>query len=115
MVRSNVWSTEGSVRTSEFKWDGALWKGLEPEEGKGDVFQPSPLKERKGVSWRPRARQGKRSHGGSPDNGPGFAVGEQAHSGKRQNKKQLIRQIWGRRVKRVRSRASELPLDPAPA
>lgn len=49
------------------------------------------------------------------DNGPRFAVGERARSGKRQNKKLLIRQIWGRRVKRVRSRASELLLDPAPA
>jgi hypothetical protein len=39
--------------------------------------------------------------GTGADNGPWFAVGERAHSGKRQNKKLLIRQIWGRGVKRA--------------
>lgn len=37
------------------------------------------------------------------DNGLQLAAGEQAHSGKRKNTKLLIRQIWGRRVNRVRS------------
>lgn len=63
---------EDSVSASEFKWDRALWKGLEPEEGKGEVFQLSPLKEGRGeleilqnMVTRPRARLGKRSHGES--------------------------------------------------
>lgn len=65
---------------------------------------------------RPRERSRERDpRGTDADNGPRFAVGELALSGKRKNKKLLIRQIWGRRVKRVRARASELLLDPAPA
>lgn len=62
---------EGSVRASEFKWDGTWWKGLEPEEGKGEIFQSfeggkgGELEILQNMVTRPRARQGKRSHGES--------------------------------------------------
>lgn len=90
MVRSDVWSIEGSVRASEFKWDGAPWKGLEPEEGKGEVFQPSPLKERKGVSWRsnrtwsrdPEQDRKRDPMGEVADNGPGLQLGSRLAVGK---------------------------------
>lgn len=49
LVRSDVWSIEGCVRASAFKWNGARWKGLgSMRSAKGEVFQPGPLKEEKG-------------------------------------------------------------------